>query len=474
MLSEETRAGLTEARREDAPIIAEILSTRIGQREMQFAFAMVGADAAVNPFAGGDMRADELPEAEPDQELWFGMYRGKVHLINGQTGAGKSSMIYNLCIHAARNEPLWRCFFGMRRPLRVFYVDPENAGLYREENKRGGLCSKKVKRIMEEEEKLPPTLVFHDGQGVNLSNPVHMQFLAERIRQGIDGCPFDLVVLDPLLALFGVEDENANAEMQRYLDALRRLSRETDACIIAIHHTGKIVAGGVMAGRGASSIPGAADVVFTFESRGEDDEEADESYTGERKEKTGCCRLRIEKDRPGEFGKTALYLKPIGRDRFERAEFADWRAATKRQPAERKAEIAAREITELLEQGGWRAKTWLIAELDRRGIGERNGEAAIKELKADGTIAEKKEGRGGALFYALSTFAISQNPIGVAKVSQGQNEAKTNPPMSDWEQSFAATDNRAQGLCAACNRAPAEIPVDAPSHCRKCFFEQDR
>jgi RecA-family ATPase len=74
----------------------------------------------------------------------------------------------------------------------------------------------------------------------------------------------DVVVLDPLVAFHGV-DENNNTYMHRLLDALRDGIREADAALILVHHEAKPAELPRLGGarlRGASAIHGAADNVI--------------------------------------------------------------------------------------------------------------------------------------------------------------------------------------------------------------------
>jgi hypothetical protein len=343
-----------------------------------------------NPFVLGEISAhdlDELPEADGVEHLWFGLYPAGVTLLNGETGAGKTSLLYNVAVHAARNAPLWGMEFGLGRPLSVYYVDPENAGRYSGYPRTAGLCLKKIRRIAQG---LPRHLIFHEGQRVNLALAEYADALAERLLAGIGGQPFDLLVIDPVSALFGVKDENDNAAMQRVMDTLRHIARRTGAAVVAAHHTGKSsVYGGVMSGRGASSMPGGADVVMTWRVRGEDEEEHEGDFDGKPKERTGICRMRIEKDRVGSFGKGAsLYLKMAGNDRFERVGAAEWRSRRTSENGPTSLEAAKDWVKGHLRDDGNATRRAL--EEKRRagkpGFGENALEEALKSLSEEGAI----------------------------------------------------------------------------------------
>lgn len=50
--------------------------------------------------------------------------------------------------------------------------------------------------------------------------------------------PFDLIAIDTLAANFGPGDENTQADMSRFCDAMRRVRLTTGAGVLVVHHTG--------------------------------------------------------------------------------------------------------------------------------------------------------------------------------------------------------------------------------------------
>jgi RecA-family ATPase len=358
---------------------------RFGSASLSVALALAsGAEEAANPFTAGLLRASEMPTAKAPDPLWYGMYPGRVTLLIGESGAGKSSLLFNVAVYAARGETLWG--FGFSRPLRVLYVDPENAGNYREAAQDGGLCRLKLDRI---DKGLPDTLTFHDGRGVDLSKPTHLAALQELV------CAqrYDLVVLDPIANLFNTEDENSNAEAARHGKALTALSRETGACIVAAHHTGKDTGGNY--GRGASARLGAADVGIVFRVRG-NSEEHDDTYSGVTRERDDMCRVQIVKDRAAWFGHSSKYLRMAGADRFEEDTFESWKNAGQKKTD--KDAQALEEVTHFLQDGKEHNQQQLFVEMQKEGFGRYSVMKALKELVEKEVIEERRGDRNAKLY----------------------------------------------------------------------------
>lgn len=96
-----------------------------------------------------------------------------------------------------------------------------------------------------------------------------------------------LIVFDTMAAVAGWEDENDNAQAQRAMTVLHKLSMATGAFVIAVDHYGKNPLGGA---RGASAREASADVVLA--SLGDRDEDGQVSDT----------RLTLRKARSGPSG----------------------------------------------------------------------------------------------------------------------------------------------------------------------------
>lgn len=391
-------AWLKSAEHDHLADIVPALRERFGRERLLLQLAAANPeDGLTDPFSVGCITAADLPDAKPAEPLWFGLYPGMVTLLIGATGAGKSSLLYNLAVHAAFGVELWGHAFRAGSPLRVLYIDPENAGNYAGDDVTGGLCAVKLERIGMGR---PRNLVFHSGSDVNLSSPAHIAALERHVREG----HFDVVVLEPIVDLFRTKDENDNAEAAAQMKALKSLSRATGAVILVVHHTGKENPGDAF-GRGASARLASADVGMLFRARG--GEEHDDTYTGEANDRTDVVRLQIVKDRVGVFGKGSLYLRMEGQDRFDCARFSDWTSAkplTEGRPT--KVDLAVEAIQALLADGQEWKRADIIRELREENIGQRAVDEGLDRLVTQGLIT-KRTGPHGVQLYQLRSFAQS-------------------------------------------------------------------
>lgn len=343
----------------------------------------------VNPFLVGLIRSSEIPEGEAPPPLWFGLYRSSVTLFVGETGAGKSSLLYNIAVHAARNEPLFDIPFQSSSPLRVLYIDPENAGNWAEG--QGGNCSVKLERIGAGR---PPTLDFHNGEGVDLSKDTIMLALEELLCER----KYDLVILDPIANLFGTKEENSNSEAAEHFTRLKTISRKSGACIVAVHHTGK----GAMNdyGRGASARLASADVGLMFRYKGEE-EERDDTYSGETQPRRDICRLQITKNRLA--GKGSLYLRMAGDDRFLKTTFTEWRDNCTGEGRQNKSDAAEGYILSFLRSGEAQTRQDIIDAVSVHGIGRINIDKALQLLSESNRITIERLGKRQHIYRIVNS-----------------------------------------------------------------------
>lgn len=314
------------------------------------------------------------------EQVWFGIYRGAVSYLAGETGAGKSSALYNIAVHAAQDKPLWGVPFSLGRPLNVLYLDPENARLQ---------AAWKINNIGQGR---PQKLAVHPADGVDLSDS-RWQIV---FRQLIMEDAYDLVLLDPLINLFMTVNENDNPEGARQIKFLQSVAQETKAAILVVHHMGKNIengsAGSSDYGRGASSRLASADVGMRWRSRGEGDE-SDDTYLPDEKgiERSDECRLRITKNRLGRQG--SLFLKMAGSDKFEVSSHAAWCGKAEKGDKKSQLELALESVTDLLEDGEWKARVDILASLKQEGIGLTNGDKALKQMCDDGILDKRGYGK---------------------------------------------------------------------------------
>jgi hypothetical protein len=386
------------------------LSQRYGHERVEIGLrtvAIINPAESVRPFDRGILSAAEFAEDEEETpRIWFGIYPGALTYICGETGAGKSSLLYNIFIHAARNEPLWGIPFGLKRPITTLYIDPENAGNF--DKGRAGLCSRKLRRIGQGQ---PEALLFHDGQGVNLTRPECFADL-ERI---IEERKLDVVCLDPIINLFGTKDENDNAEAAAQFTMLKSLCKRTNVALVNVHHTGRDQTS--IFGRGATARLGVADVGLMLRVRGETEETDDDYGAGELHDRTDHVRLQMIKNRL-EPGKASLFFQMAGEDRFERVKFADWKAArVASEPKPTKKDKAEEDVFCFLAGGQWHGTDDLVEAMRKEGIGKNVVYSALRALFDDGIVEKKVGAHNKTEFRVLpvtnpnSSFPVSQSPL---------------------------------------------------------------
>ena len=176
--------------------------------------------------------ADELGAMPPlDPEMIGGILRrGHQMLIAGGSKTSKSFLSLELAVAVA----IGRDWLGTYpcSPGRVLYVNGEIDR---------ASCDRRIAAILDrlgiDREDLRGKMSVLTLRGVEMS----VGQLAERI---LRGGGFDLIVIDPVYTLGDVTDENNAAEVRRFLKEVGRLSSETGAAIVCIHHHSKGQQGG--------------------------------------------------------------------------------------------------------------------------------------------------------------------------------------------------------------------------------------
>jgi hypothetical protein len=380
-------------------------------------------------FAQGIINAYDVPSGEPPQKIWFGLYYNTIVLLNGETGAGKSSLLYNLAVYAAQNKPLFDVPFTLGRPVRVLYIDPENAGNW--QAKTGGICGTKLDRIAGDREELKDFfLQFHDGRGIKLEDPRHLALVKRHIKDN----QIDLVILDPIANLFATKDENDNSEAAKHMKALIELRQETGACIVICHHQGKGATTGY--GRGASARLSGADVGMMLNVRTDQEDEVNDDYDPDNQAKRAdVCRLRIIKNRVEDTAKASLFLAMAGDDHFRRVDFNVWKDTGKTATSEgNKEDQAKAKIISLLGDGTRRSadeiKKYLKSYADpKKQVGERNTSTALTALVQENVVC--KDDAPKTPLYTLCSFAM-QNTKGDCIAKQEETPSKSTKMVDEF------------------------------------------
>lgn len=225
--------------------------------------------------------ARDLPDVQRVESLWGEVfYPGTITQINSEPGVGKTTLLYNFCVHGAMGNDFLGIPFS--KPIKTLYVDLETARWLRRI---------KLERILGIKD-LPENFYFIDSLDFR-EDFQNLLTLCKREK-------YDLVVFDTQSRVLAMEEENSNAEANHMLRLMRRLTLETNCAVGLVHHSGKAEnSKGVYKGRGASAIAGGVDVIVNLEALDED-----------------TIKLIIGKNRI--IGTNpVIYLKKGGEDSFE-------------------------------------------------------------------------------------------------------------------------------------------------------------
>lgn len=176
--------------------------------------------------------ADELENLPPlDPEMIGGILRrGHRMLIAGGSKTSKSFLALELAVSVALGREwlnTYPCSQG-----RVLYINGEI-----DRPSFALRISAILDRMKIDPEELREKLTVLNLRDVEITISQLFELIS---RNG----GFDLVVLDPIYTLGDVNDENNAAEVRRFLKEIGRLSNETGAAVVCIHHHAKGQQGG--------------------------------------------------------------------------------------------------------------------------------------------------------------------------------------------------------------------------------------
>lgn len=85
-----------------------------------------------------------------------------------------------------------------------------------------------------------PDVMAYIGEGFTVSDPGWQAWLDDQLTKGLDGEPYRMVVMDPLMMIAGDVDEHRAQEMtEKVFKPLKQLSRKHQVAICMIHHMRK-------------------------------------------------------------------------------------------------------------------------------------------------------------------------------------------------------------------------------------------
>lgn len=178
-----------------------------------------------------------------------------VGILGGQSGAAKTFTAIELA------SCLWdgRPFFGHRVVERVGTLILAAEG--------AGTLPNRIEAVRQDKGNGPQPPIVWMEKVPNLADPEQVKALKPKIR-ALDaamrqrfGVRLGLIVVDTLIAAFGLQDENNSAEAQRVITHMQELGEPVGAFVLAVHHYGKDEATGL---RGSSAYRAGADVVLSL------------------------------------------------------------------------------------------------------------------------------------------------------------------------------------------------------------------
>jgi hypothetical protein len=186
---------------------------------------------------------------------------GSLGMIAAQPKTGKTFVATHLSLCIASGKP----FFGrkIKRRCGVYYIAAEGSS---------GLAQR-FRTAQEHsphkyDDKECPILL--DDRAPSLAKDPDVVAFVEHVKYGIQeaqerfGVPLGLIVFDTFSRSFNVEDENSAGEISRLLKVLTRITQDTNAAVLIIHHHTK----NGTAPRGSGVLTGDPDYVMSVKDGG--------------------------------------------------------------------------------------------------------------------------------------------------------------------------------------------------------------
>lgn len=200
----------------------------------------------------------EAKDSEFITKTFIPVPKKTVSIFSAGGGTGKTSLLLQLAMHYLVENPEEKAFCWLSEDplgLTKFRLNNLITGLYPE-------GSKTMHRLILSDDLTFPTLLE-----LNRTMTVNSMFYKMKLMLK----DYKLIVLDPLIAFFG-GDENNNAQAKQFMQLFTKWASTEDKVIILIHHSTK----NTSQSRGASAFVDAARAVYEIEKlKNEDGKEID-------------------------------------------------------------------------------------------------------------------------------------------------------------------------------------------------------
>lgn len=181
------------------------------------------------------LNMDEIPATEVEW-LWYPYIPyGKITIVHGDPGDGKTMMILQLASILSRGDKL-PCDDTEREPIKIIYQTAED-----------GLSDTIKPRLLAGNADCKQIKVIDESEAV-------LSMLDERVEQAIIETGAKVIILDPVQAYIGAQiDMNRANEVRNVLSQLGRVAEKHGCAVILVGHLNK-VHGGKANYRGLGSI----------------------------------------------------------------------------------------------------------------------------------------------------------------------------------------------------------------------------
>jgi hypothetical protein len=186
---------------------------------------------------------------KPEMLIKGVLTKGKVGFIAGQPKSWKSWIALDMALSVSTGAR-YLDYFDVLEPGPVLYIqvedDPSTVKSRGDKIWRG----KKSDRVKIEngsvvwepgtEAEFDPAIAVYMESGVTISEPEWQEWLADTLREGFEGTPYALMIIDTLMMVAGDVEENRAQEMTtKIFRPLKGLARDHQVAVQVVHHLRK-------------------------------------------------------------------------------------------------------------------------------------------------------------------------------------------------------------------------------------------